>query len=226
MKKRHGFTLIELIIVLVIVGIIAGVTIPRYVGSLESVNFKKTMSALVCFLREGRIKAMSSASTKKVMLDLHRGLYLNDEKKIFRLPVDIVIFTDKEEAREEKTRILTFFPNGSAKEERLGFVCNKLTAVLSIEPLSGMAYFKMNEKMEEAVRYSRTEEPLSDEEIEKMVDKLKDSDTVTFRDKKEKDARKSGDEADIEEKNLYFSMEDDEDATGEDDNEDEEDDTE
>jgi len=67
MRKKQGFTLIELIIVLVIIGIIAGVAVPRFTGSLESIRFRKTMNEVVYFLREARIKAMSTAKETNVV---------------------------------------------------------------------------------------------------------------------------------------------------------------
>ena len=37
------------------------------------------------------------------------------------------------------------------------------------EPLGGMAYYKINEEMEQVVRYARNEETPSEEEIKKIL---------------------------------------------------------
>ena len=179
MQKKQGFTLIELIIVLVIMGIIAGVAVPRFTGSLDSIRFRKTMNELVYFLREARIQAMSTAKAITVVFDLRGGYCWNEDKRIFIMPREIEMFTDKFETKDEQTRIFTFYPNGTALEDKLGFVCDNMVAVLHVEPLGGMAYYKINEEMEQVVRYARNEETLSEEEIKKNIDKSKESDKLS-----------------------------------------------
>lgn len=178
MRRDKGFTLIELIVVLAIMGIIAGVMVPRYAGSFDTVKFRKTMSELVYFLREARIKAMSTAQAAHVTMDLYRGFCWNDDKKILRLPVNIEVFTDKIETRDDRMKTFTFYPNGTALAEKIGFVCDTMVAVLHVEPLGGLAYYKIGEEMEQVVRYGRNGGEQGDGEMEKDIDKWLNSDTL------------------------------------------------
>lgn len=179
LQNPTGFTLIEIIIVLVIVGIIAGVTIPRFAGSFETIKFRKAMSDIVSFLRESRTASMSTGKTKTVTIDLRKGFFWNDDKKILILPPQMETFTDKADAGNERTKHFTFYPNGTAIHEKLGFICDKMTAVLHVDPLGGVVYYKVDDDMVMGVLYPRIKEPLSDKDIKKEIDKLIVSDRLT-----------------------------------------------
>ena len=85
-----------------------------------------------------------------------RGGYCwNEDKRIFIMPRETEVFTDKFEARDEQTRILRFTQMGPPWKINWGFVCDNMIAVLHVEPLGGMAYYKINEEMEQVVRYAR-----------------------------------------------------------------------
>ena len=168
-KRINGFTLIELIVVLVIMGIISGVVAVRYTSSLDSIRFRKTMTELVFFLRESRIKAMATGEPVSVIFDLHGGFCWDNDRKVFKLYPEIEIFTDKIDVREEPTRTIVFYPGGMASEEKLGFVCDKMVIVLHVAPLGGLSYYKVGEYMEEAYRYTRIGGILSDEDIAERI---------------------------------------------------------
>ncbi len=151
---------------------------PRFASSFETIKFRKAMSDIVSFLRESRIASMSTGKTKLVGIDLRKGFFWNDDKRTLVLPPQMETFTDKADAGNEQTKLFTFYPNGTAIQEKLGFVSNKMTAVLHVDPLGGVVYYKVDDDMAMGVLYPRVKELPSSEEIKKEIDKLTVSDTL------------------------------------------------
>lgn len=64
-RKQTGFTLIEMITVIIIVGILAVVTIPRFLAP-SSFDSRATSDTLISSLRQAQQLAMSKATTANV----------------------------------------------------------------------------------------------------------------------------------------------------------------
>lgn len=109
-KKKKGFTLIELIIVIAIIAILAAVAIPKF-GSVRRsaedkamlANAKTIANAAAVLVEEGKLKTTTKA--EKVDEDSEVGKYLQSIPKIsgdenFYITVDsngtVAVFTDKE----------------------------------------------------------------------------------------------------------------------------------
>ncbi len=77
----RGFTLFELIVVLLIIGIMMALVSPRLLGSLTKVNLKTSAQKISSSLRYARSQAVSEQAIYHAVFDFEKkGLFINAEK--------------------------------------------------------------------------------------------------------------------------------------------------
>lgn len=67
---RHGFTLLELLVVLTLMALMAGMVAPRLVGTLDRMNVRSAAGRIVATLRYARSQAASEQRFFRVDIDL------------------------------------------------------------------------------------------------------------------------------------------------------------
>lgn len=102
MKNGHGFTIIEIVVVLVIVGILTGLLVYQFVGQTSKSNAETSIKQLYTDLSEMRIKAMSNKTAY--------GIYWGTIG-----PFDIVSYELRADAYNGTT-----VPNGSISDAGMG----------------------------------------------------------------------------------------------------------
>lgn len=73
-RVRSGFTLLELLVVLVIIGLAAGFVGPRLAGSLGGVQLKTASKKVAGVLRYARSRATAESVGYRTMFDARRGV--------------------------------------------------------------------------------------------------------------------------------------------------------
>jgi len=68
--KQQGFTLLELLIVLMLISLVVGIVAPRLGGSLGGVQVKAAVNKLSAMLRYARNVAVTSQKTRVVSFDI------------------------------------------------------------------------------------------------------------------------------------------------------------
>lgn len=61
-QSRQGFTLLEILIVLAIIGVIAAMAVPRLLGQQRAANIKTTKAAIVALEEAAQYQAASNAA--------------------------------------------------------------------------------------------------------------------------------------------------------------------
>jgi len=95
-SNRRGITLIEMVVVLAIVGLIAGISYPALSAGLESVRMISATDGVATFLNSAVNRAERKQQAIELVIEPKEGvllLYSNDPgfKKEYRLPDGVVI---------------------------------------------------------------------------------------------------------------------------------------
>lgn len=146
-KNIKGFTLLEIIIVILVIAIIMAVGVPKIFKGIESTKSRNLLSDIVMFLRKTRMEALSNSETIKVSIKLQEGLFEADNGKTFSIPVDSGISIDVEDEyiyTDIEETSFTFYPNGMASGAKL-MVLNEddKMAIIIVDPLTGLANYSM-----------------------------------------------------------------------------------
>ena len=143
---RHaarGFTLLELIVVLLLAGLVAALVAPSFSGTLESARLRSGAAEVRSVLTLARTLAASGSKVRTVSFDIEKGEFaVLGEARTYLLPEGVRI----ESARvggavvEEETFRVRFFPDGSAEEAEIVVSSASGGGIrVTVEPLTGIA---------------------------------------------------------------------------------------
>ena len=74
-RSRYGFSLIEMTIVLLILGILAGVTAPKYVDSMQELRVQSAARKVVADFEFARQEALSQGVSKTLVFNFTNNAY-------------------------------------------------------------------------------------------------------------------------------------------------------
>ncbi len=119
-KSSRGFTLLEILVVMVIAGLMISLSPPMFSGAVSSTQLKGSARDLVIALREARSKAIIHNSEQLVYLDLKTPRYRIGNAKPLALPKNVSMAVEVVTGvtlTEQAQHVLRFFPDGSSSGE-------------------------------------------------------------------------------------------------------------
>ncbi len=124
-----GFTLIEMLVVLAVAALIAGIGFPRLQAILSAQEWRTSVAAVTALLRDGRARALRSGVVAVVAVAPDgRHVRLGDARDI-TLPDSITAATD---------RPVVFFADGSASGGVITIAGSGRTAQLRVASATGL----------------------------------------------------------------------------------------
>jgi general secretion pathway protein H len=139
-KTASGFTLLEIMVVMVIAGLMIALVPPLFSGAVSGTKLKGSARDLAIVLRETRSKAIINNTEQLVHLDLKEPRYRVGNGKIQALPENVDMAVEVVTgARIEETaqHVLRFFPDGSSSGELITLSGGNRAYYLQLNWLTG-----------------------------------------------------------------------------------------
>lgn len=138
-RPPKGFTMLELIIVLVLISISAGILLPRVGAGWKRMEAQEFMQEFTGMLRSGRLRSMNSGEVVAFRIsgaERSFGFEIPPERPI---PPNVDMYADGlQEDFQTGDKLILFYPDGSLSGTDIEVVFDKQLAYrVSIHPITG-----------------------------------------------------------------------------------------
>jgi len=154
-RIANGFTLLELVLVLLLIGLIAGLTTPFVVSTLDRIELQSAARKLNAALRFARSEAVTRKTALTFKADIDKGRYWltrpgtsqTDHRQTLDQSVRLVDFSHEGEIIGEGTFAIEFYPQGSASGGAIRMESGvsekpEIRYVITIDPVTGNTKIK------------------------------------------------------------------------------------
>ena len=139
-SPRGGFTLLELLVVLVLMLVIAGVVMPQFSKSLSIFQLQKSTRQAAAVLNEARNKAITEAREVTFELDSEKRTYTTTAaRRPYDWPEGTEIGLESTDANLSTDSIseIVFHPDGSATGARLAVATPENSYFIVVDWITG-----------------------------------------------------------------------------------------
>lgn len=134
LSTAQGFSLLELLTVLVMLGVLAGVTAPAIGKILSGLDFRKQVGEIMAHFRAVRLQAVVDGREISLSLDektlvLSQGKDIREEKHL-DISLESELIMDPE--------VIIFTPQSTVTPATILFSLGERSRTISLEPLTGL----------------------------------------------------------------------------------------
>lgn len=138
-RNNKGFTLVEIMVVMVIIALIMGMVATSLSSSVSAAEARAATRKLVASLRYTRARAIIDKSEKVFQVNTEERSYQAPGRKQVKLPegVDVTITTARSEITSEDVAGIRFFPDGGSTGGHIELTVNDREYRVNIAWLTG-----------------------------------------------------------------------------------------
>lgn len=154
-REPNGFTLIELVLVLVLMGLIAGLTLPFVASTLDRIKLQSEVRQIASALQFARSEAISKKTLFTFNIDIDNNQYWlaipKQEEATQSKPIDetvrILDYQRADETLTEGAFMILFYPQGNSSGGTLRFKSihdkdEENIYAVTIDPITGKPKIK------------------------------------------------------------------------------------
>lgn len=139
-RDSSGVTLLELLIVLMLMGLIAALTIPTFSGGVSTTELKSAAREVAAGLRLARGQAITQKAEAALELDVAaRSFRVPPDTRLHALPsgIDLKLFTAQRDLVNDKVGAIRFFPDGGSNGGRITLAVGERKYDVDVDWLTG-----------------------------------------------------------------------------------------
>lgn len=113
-RRTHGFTMLELLVAITIVGLVLAVSVPASARLYQSMQYREAVRDVITLFASARYQAVNSGRAQDVIINPRRKeLHLNATVK--RLPSDLnILVHSARELNDRDAGVIRFYPEGGS----------------------------------------------------------------------------------------------------------------
>jgi general secretion pathway protein H len=142
---ERGFTLMEMLVVMAVMGIVAALAMPRFHHALPGLDYTHAVHNLASALRQTRAAAISSGQMRSLELDIDDAIYRYPGQPRADIPagiaIDLLAGRDGLSLVDQRARF-DFYPDGSSAGGRIALAQGDRLSILAIDWLTGRIEIK------------------------------------------------------------------------------------
>jgi general secretion pathway protein H len=139
-KTIRGLTLLELLIVLVLMGLVAAVTIPIFGSGVSTTELRSAAREVAAGLRAARGQAIAQRAESVLQLDVAgRNFWVPPDTRVHALPreIEIKLYTAQRDIVNENVGAIRFYPDGGSTGGRVTLASGERKYDVDVDWLTG-----------------------------------------------------------------------------------------